>query len=106
MTILTVLIMIKEIFGLTRAASKTSEPSTVHAVHQEPQPTILLPKGGAGGGRKCMLVIKTLPCLLYTCLSLFVFMFPFFKTKAEDIHGRGRGLGPARIGIVFSFPSN
>lgn len=47
--------------------------------------------------------------LPFVHMSLIISLFhvSIFKTKAEDIHGRGRGLGPARVGIVFfSFSSN
>lgn len=51
---------------------------------------------------KCMLVLHTLPCLfVHMSLIICLFHVSIFKTKAEDIHGRGRGLGPARVGIVF-----
>lgn len=44
--------------------------------------------------------------LPFVHMSLIICLFhvSIFKTKAEDIHGRGRGLGPARIGDRFFIP--
>lgn len=43
---------------------------------------------------------------VHVSFIIYLFHVSIFKTKAEDIHGRGRGLGLARVGIVFSFSSN
>lgn len=43
---------------------------------------------------------------VHVAFLIGLFHVSIFKTKAEDIRGRGRGLGLARVGIVCSFSSN